>query len=394
MINEYHLLYITNNVMLSFIRENKIKVPNCSYTAQNLANVINDYATKSTQNTNLVKSKINEWMTQGRKKVLFRYFNDELCFDRNQTDNWRSCIYELFIVENTDGLNDIKLSSDKIRCLVNLECIADNNVLKSIKFTFVEKVKQRIKDTEVYKEIPLPVFIEINLELLEIIARVCVKSDLYRISGEKIEEIKVAQEILEDVLGKLRIDTSISAVQKAELQRIIYSIHNEITDLPEEIVAKADSINEEINCFIDVIAEKIELIDDETNKEEIGLGIKNVILKHIISMYDDKKIFEEGKYAISTGLDGSGLSMSKFQFHAPASEPVQSNPEYQNIRNMLEDAEKIKKDVILWNSNVIPDIKIRMKMYVHQDGYIQICFEQYVYEEDIQNVLSKIREFK
>ena len=394
MINEYHLLYITNNVMLNFIRDNKIKVPNCSYTSANLMNVINDYADKSEQNTYMVRSKIVEWITQGRKKVLYRYFNDELCFEKSEIDACENYVNGLFRIESTMRVDDLKIPENSIRTLANLEYIVENNSLDKIKLTFIEKVKQRIKETEIYKEVPLPIFIEVDLHRLEASARVCVKSDLYRISGEKVDDIKIAQEILEEVLEKLGIDTSIGAVQKAELQRVIYSIHSEITDLPEEIVAKADCITTEIEEFIDIIAEKIELIDDETNKEEISLGIKNVILKHIISMYDDKRIFQEGKYAISTGLDGAGLSRSKFQFHAPALEPVQSNPEYQNIRNILEDAEKIKKDVILWNSNVIPGLKIRMKMYVHQDGYLQICFEQYVYEEDIQNVLSKIREFK
>lgn len=390
-INTQHEHYINNDVLIKFIRENEIKVPNCKYNTENMIQIINEYAESSNNNKIKVEQAINGWISQGRKKILYKYFEEEINFGEN-ISVIKENIKGIFELIDEQDLSKLKVP-DKNRELWKIDFITENTEVVKIQFLYIEKLNKKIREEE-FIEIALPIIVVLDIVAKEVYVKVASKSDLYRDTENKIEDIKVAQEVVEEVITNLGLSSRISRIQKSELQSVLFEIHKEITELPEEIINIADSINDEITEFIGKVTEKIEILDDEFNKDEMFNGIKNVILKNIIGMYDDNKIFEEGKYAISSGIDGAGATMTKFRFNAPAREPVQSKPEYQDIRSILGPLEQIRKDVLFWNSVRNSTDKIRMKMYAHNIGYIQICFEQYVYEEDIENVLSKIRAFK
>ena len=390
-INSQHEHYINNDVLIKFIRENQIKVPDCKYNTANMIKIINEYAECSSDNRIKVEKAINEWIVQGRKKILYRYFEEKI--DLGEDINVaKERVKEIFGSTEEKNLDKLEIP-DSNRELWKIDFHTENNKIVKLRFLYIEKLNKKTREDE-FIEIALPVIVVLDIDKKEVYVNVASKSDLYRDTENKIEDIKVAQEVLEEVITKLGLSNSISQTQKSELQSILFEIHKEITELPEEIINIADSINDEIAEFIEEITKKIEVLDDELNKGEMFSGVKNVILKNIIGMYDDSKIFEEGKYAISSGIDGAGATMTKFRFNAPAREPVQSKPEYQDIRSILGALEQIRKDVLFWNSVRNSTDRIRMKMYAHSIGYIQICFEQYVYREDIENVLSKIREFK
>ncbi len=390
-INTQHEHYINNDVLIKFIRENEIKVPNCKYNTENMIQIINEYAESSNDNKIKVEQAINEWINQGRKKILYRYFEEEINFGEDISVA-KEYIKRIFELTEEHDLSKLKLPN-KNRELWKIDFTIENNEMIKVQFLYIEKLNKKVKEEE-FIEIALPIIVVLDIVAKEVYVNVASKSDLYRDIENKIEDIRVAQEVLEEVITKLGLSNKISEIQRSELQSILFEIHKEITELPKEIINIADSINDEITEFIGKVTEKIEMLDDELNKDEMFSGVKNVILKNIIGMYDEIKIFEEGKYAISSGIDGAGATMTKFRFNAPAREPVQSKPEYQDIRSILSALEQIRKDVLFWNSVRNSTDKIRMKMYAHNIGYIQICFEQYVYREDIENVLSKIREFK
>lgn len=390
-INTQHQNYINNDVLIKFIRENKIKVPSCGYNTENMIQVVNEYADSCDENKIKVQKAVNEWVTQGRKKILFRYFDEDLNFGDSINDV-EQYIRSLFKVTTELDLSDLKIPNNN-RELWKIDFVTENNKVIKIQFLYVEKLYKKHRE-DVHTEIALPVIVILDVDAKEILVSVASKSDLYRDTENKVEDIKVGQEILEHIIIKLGLNDKISNIQQSELQSILFEIHREITELPEEIINIADSINEEIIDFIEKVTGKIEMLNDELNKEEMVNGVKNVILKNVIGMYDDREIFEQGKYAISSGIDGSGVTMTQIRFNAPYREPVQSKPEYQDVRSIIGPLEKIKKDVLFWNSTRNSGDKIRMKMYSNSSGYIQICFEQYVYKEDIENVLSKIREFK
>lgn len=391
-ISNQHLNYINNTIMLNFIRENKIKIPNCKYTKENMVNMINDFSEKNTNNLQLVRSTVNQWLSQGRKKIIYRYIEEDISFRENTLSNIQF-INAKFSVNTRLELCDLHIP-DNDRELWNLDIITNENIISNINLLFVEKLYKKEKDSDELIDIALPVIVEIDLNEKEIYTKVSTKSDLYRNEDTKVDDIKIAVDILEYVVDRLELNKDISLMQKSDLKSILFEIHNEITELPSEIIATADSSNDDINTFISALTTTIPILDNEVIKEEIFRGVKNVILKHVISMNGDKEIFEKDKYAISTGIDGSGISMSNFRFNAPDCEPIQSNPEYQDIRSIIEPLEQIRKNTLLWNSSKNTEERIRMKMYAHTSGYIQICFEQYVFEEDIRNVLSKVREFK
>lgn len=397
-INPYHLMYIIKYPIFNFIKQENIKYKGMLLDCENLSRAIDEaIETGKIKEKELVQH-IFTWLYQGRKKILVRYFDVNDLKDIQESSRFDEIISNSIHYSNSvKGIENLRLSDNNCELIDKRVYInsADNNKIDKAVLVFNQIVdhEKRGKFVTAKERIPLPVFVTVDFINNEITSRVCTKTDLYMLSGDKTDDLSIAKTILERVIAVLQLPIEVSEECINKIKQTVFNIHDEVTKLPKEILEKGESITADINKFIDAVDEKISIVENDISKEELCNNIKNVILKEIISFYDDKELFEEGKYAISTGIDARGHSLSKLQYKAPADEPVQSNPEYQNIRNVLSDADTIRKNVLLWKSVVLADEKIRSKIYIDESGYGVISLEQYVLEGDIENVLSKIREF-
>lgn len=389
-IKNIHHSYLNNSALLEFIGANNIKIYNKD--TDSMVSAINEYAEKNEDNLKKVRRQVVSWLEEGRKKILFRCFYTEAIGQADFQED-KGKIESIFPNMKSLDLADLSVPASNME-LWNIKYLIDNNKITSIKFTFVERIKQKQENTEAFNEIAVPVIVIVDLINNEIYAKVESKSNLYKTVEKSYSDVKIAQDALELVMESLEENKEINGDHKKLLQDIVFSIHEEITSLPEEILELANTVDEQIEQFVDDSVEIITILNQEEIKKDLRECIKNVIIKHVIEVYPDTEVFITNKYAISNGLDGLGMSMSSFRYTSPAKGPVQCDPEYQDIRNIVNAVAKIKRSVLYWNSPISEKKKFRMKMNVHKEGYILICYEQYVHKEEEESVFSKIREFK
>lgn len=276
---------------------------------------------------------------------------------------------------------------------------SNGNNTRSVTFVYAQQLIHRkdspYEDGEyIYDDIVIPVFIELDFDKGDIISRVPSKSDIYSKNRNKLDDIDIAKDIMNLVLNNLEIDTRMDTRQIHACKTSLLNIHQEITQLPDEINSKLIDIEEITLGYIHNVTNAIEIIsNNDLIKEELSCQIKNIIKQHIISQHENRAIFDD-KYAKSVTLRATtGRSKSTIQYGSASQRPVQETPDYQNIENLLDPGSDINKNVLQWKSIIKEDKDFTVKLYTHLDGYVQVDFMEYVFEEDIQNVLSKIREF-
>jgi hypothetical protein len=398
-LNKYHAAYLIRTPLIEIMREKSLKYSGTTFQPIELINVINKGIIDGIITEQELKSQIFTWMFQGRKKILFRYICSEYLEPfvkytdlKNYVDSNFSLSREIVGIENL-RVSDQEEHLIDIKYTLNGE---DPEKVDKIIFTYIKMVNHKTKNgiASIVKKIPIPVFVTIDFHDNQITSRVCSKSDIYSLNDIKVDDLEIGKAFLEQVILKFGISRAIPRIDISSVEKMIFKIHDDVTKLPEEIINQGNECEEEINQFIKKVFDKLGISSLVYAKEEMSSSLKDLILKQIIKGYEDKAIFEKDKYAVSIGLKASGSSLSKLNYQAPSREPVQSAPEYQNIRAVLSETERIKKNIILWVSVRKKDTKIRSKLYIESEGYGVISFEEYAFEEDIQNVFSKIRSAK
>lgn len=394
-IRDEYKAYIRTDVLKEFKEENELCVANG--VKDEYIRAINTYCESKNIDLN---NYIVKWLKQGRKKVLYRLlYEDDITFSL-ANDQIRGFISEKFELnyENLIHLENISLSEKELE-LVDVIFDSNEDNTRGVLFIYAYQAKQRkdnpYEDGEyIYEDIVIPVFIELDFEKWDVISRVPSKSEIYSRSLNKVEDIDIAKDIMNLVLNNLCISTNMDIMQIGTIKTALLDIHHEITELPEVITSELTNIEEYTTTYIYNVTNAIEIIsDNDIIKEELNSQIKNIIKQHIISQYEDRDMFDD-KYAKSLVVRATtGRSRSTIQYGSSSQRPVQETPDYQNVENLLDSGSDINKNVLQWKSIVKENKNFTVKLYTHLDGYVQVDFMEYVFEEDIQNVLSKIREF-
>jgi hypothetical protein len=396
-LNKYHALYLTSHPLVAFLRDKKIKYSAYSQKPEELIALINQNLDAGKIEEEDLILELDDWMYQGTKKVVMRYLN------KRDISKYSNKAFLLDFIEKQftfstrfKGLKDLNVSNEKFHLIDYwyYDDSEDENKISGFVLVYVEMIKYKPPGTTYEETRPFPVFVTVDIENNEISSRVNSKSNIYNQAGSSIDDIQLGKEYLERVLLKLKGSTSIRVEDISSLEKAFFELHDYATELPESITLKADELEAEIQDFITKMREKLDLSNSELYQDEMYNNIKHVVIKQIIRNCEDKDIFIDGKDVISIGINASGSSLSKLNYKAPGSDPVQATPEYQNIKSVLSETERIGKNILMWKSDSKPDGYIRSKLFLQDDGYGIISFEEYVFEEDIEYVLSKIRGFK
>lgn len=421
LLNDYHAMYVIGSPILKYLKSNNLNYLGNSFRSNSLMNYINQIEEKI--DIKKLKENVFYWMYQGRKRVIFtelkenslnKYgkfkninelnfnYKDELCgILKLDIDKKYKILDIVFKVKNESGEIEYIFKS-------NTNSYEIDGILEEIIFIYsvtVLRIDNSKENFESLKEkIAIPVFITLDIVNNEVYARIPAKSDLYNLEEtESIEDTYIAKMVLRKVMNKLELEFKNKSVCSEKIARCIFDIHREITTLPPIITRKADNVKEEIINFVKKIIPNLELGLTKEEIEEYEIensmidGIKNVVLKEILKTYgeEDIEIFEKDKYATSIGIRSRGASYATLNYNSKSKIPIQCNPEYMNVENIINEIKKVNKNNILWNRTSNNNTsKINTKLYLDNEGFGVLSFEEYVLEEDICNVLSKIRNIK
>lgn len=399
-INQYHMQFIQSKPIHDFCREQKIAFS--QYHVEDLVEHINGLVEKGEISREVIKEKLDEWIYQGRKKIVFKYLDSDILRSVRHYDNFKAFVEKNF--DKSSEINSIlELRADVDEKTHFIDIKYDYNPLngKMSKAIFLfAKIVRYIKFEDgkgINGLIPIPVHVTIDFENNEIQARVSAKTYIYDLAGiNKVSELGVAIGYLQKVLYNLGLNSYMDETDKDILKKAIYKTHERITKLPDEVEKDVDAIGDEIIEFIKVSANKLDIRLNNTSSIELANSIKNLFIKELIKKYSSKQkdLFTRDNFAYSTSITASGRSLSTLQHSSPSNVPIHSTPEYQNVRTVLDETEIIKKNTVHWKSIIKTNKFLRSKLFIDSKGYGIISFEEYVFEEDINHVFSKIRESK
>lgn len=402
LINDQHMKFLVKGPATSFCREHKIKFSSLSQVK--LYEKLNTMYENNEIDPDLLKDKLYTWLYQGRKKIVFTYINPLELEEYKHTQTLQTRIAQNFALSHElTGIENINIHSEIMRHLIDIRYYSENavitdltsvNSIDKVVFFYINIVKQIERDETGDKEsiICLPIHVEIDLKNNMAMSRAGTKNNIYYArTNEKTNEFFIAQNCLDTVLRSLNIHSH--ADIKADIKSTIYNVHQSLTALPDEVTASIQDINDITDTYVDEAKDLLDLDLTSNNKQDISSSIKHLFIKEIIKSYseDDSELFTNNKPGYSIGISASSRGLSSVKHTSPGHIPLQLDPSYQNTRAIVDETETIEKNIIYWFSVVSDDDSIRSKLFTSVNGYGIISFEQYVYEEDIQNVLSEIR---
>ena len=420
LINEQHKIFINKEPFANFCRENKIAFS--YYNFDGLIDKINELYDNGEIDPLALKEHLYKCLFQGRKKIVFGFLNGLNIANIKNYDFLKEKINSSFALSREIScIEDIRINVEMRQHLIDIRYYKNNNIIKHedsiekidrIVFFYIYIVNQKRKSEE--RTIALPIHVVVDLNNFEITSRVSAKDNIYYLSGEKAEDIKLAKNCLKNVVSSLGIRYN-DDINSNGVRSTVFNLHEKITKLPPEITAKINKIDDVTNEYIDQVGELLGAFN-ELERQDIQSSIKRIFTKQLIRSLSQKekdsfiKFIKKGA-GFSNGIFTSASSLSSIKHIGPSYEPMQLQPDYQNTLSIVDETNTINKDLIFWfkvphnnrRNNEVKDITdntinpndvIRSKVHIDNNGYGIISFEEYVYEEDIENVFSKIRSFK
>jgi len=397
MLNKNHMRFINRRPIERFCKENNIKYSGVDLDG--LVDKLNEELILNKVSTKKFEEKLYEWLLQGQKKCIFKYLLNK---DLNKLSNYhvakRMIDKDFKFSKDVSNIFDLSNNTQESINLIDVKYIYDKNYHNNkIIFFFTYLVYNITKKAGVESKTPiaLPVHVIIDFNNSEIISRVSTKTNIYNTNGDFITDIFIGKAMLKFVANILNLNIN-TKEQLEYIKKTIFKVHEKLTELPQEIYDKIKLIDTKINNFIHESAKDIEINITPNNFPEIKNSLENILIKEVLKTYSnkDRSIFTKGKFGFSTSITAAGRSFSKIQHTSPKQCPIHLLPEYQNTRSILGETEEINKNIVYWVSKKKIDKFIRGKLYLDLDEFGIVSFEEYVLEEEINNVFFHIRNLK
>ncbi len=388
--------YITNPVMIEFCKDNNIK---SQIMRRDLLKAINDFSMLSEENKNKVADWLEIIMKQGIKNVLFREINIPFEMIMELKNNASNVLLEKF-----PECANRKLYSHITKGIkINLQSInmekRENNISK-ISFTFtiyLYELKNEVRSKIIY-----PIFVDINLDSNIIIGRAKSKSNIFRVNSKDENEIgnkTTTDQLIKECISFVEEKIGAKEINKEkyiyDIKKSIYKILEKYTFTPEIIKEKIDSMDDYIDEFINNTLEKLE-VNQALNFNKAKEDIKIFIEKYISINVEDKDIFINDREAYPYKLIATDSEFTKVEETTTSFEPLQCKEKFFDNKKSIKYEGTCDGIFLIYarkDRGYFSNNTYKVKISTKKD-FCCVRFESYVTEEDINNVLSSIIEFR
>lgn len=245
-----------------------------------------------------------------------------------------------------------------------------------------------------------PIFIDVDLVNGYIIGRSKSKSKMFYKKNPKSDILyddskASAQTLILKAISQIKYNLKLNYVEISDttshLKNKLYHLLKEYTFTPEEIKVKINSVNGKINSFIEDLFEDIDvpLINNFQNaKEDLSIFAE----KYISINYEDQNIFTRDREAYPIKLSSTDSEFTKVEETSADKEPLQHKEKFFDNKKSIEREQTCDGMTLCFNridSKYFGNDPYTVRLDVKK-GFCLIKFFQYVEEEDIQNVLSRI----
>jgi len=357
---------------------------------------------------NEIKELLEIWNRQGWKKILFKKFDDNYFNELRSIENCDEIFSKLLVSKSIPNILSFRSDLDVDLHLYNKQMIMNEiNEVTFIRLEFV-KILQTVEtkvDVEP-KRVVLPIGIYFDIENSEITIRVQAKDKLESIKSNRTTDVNTAIDIYNYVLNNTKLDGTYTVKQDEKLKETMTTLHNDLTELPESDISRVGEVSDTVDKFINELFLEMGHVEDETyfnypdvkrNISNIKTKINNVLLYSIVQNFNiaDVERIKKSKFAYINLCDATGSNKSKIRQISPCHEPIQATPEYHSIEsafNSDQNSDFVDREQINWFKDANKEFVVQTKVK-HIPGFIRIDFKGHAYEEEIQNVLQRIRSY-
>lgn len=386
-INKFHSVFLTKHMIRDAFPD--IKLDNKEKMLEELNQKTYDE----------LEDPLNDLLIAGRKKIVILFLDYDKLSDIRSVNKFESYIEEnaeFNISEDCNNIFQFKSTIPKGNHLYNIDFIknsTDNGLLDKVIFSYVSKLEVHYDNEK--KIILYPIYVLLDFQNAELSVRVNSKDNLYYIGkDERIKDLDLAIQFL----GKFKVqfDDYIELdIDSKGVHNIVFTIYEDFTNIPESYFQDIYSNEGIIENFIKELVENIDILKiNRNNNQRLKDDIKNSIKREIIQNLDDsdrEDIIEENKGYI-VGLDTRNIyDRSKLQQSCGPTQSINLIPSFQSIKNIVDNDSFIDNNKVYWG--IDKDTYVRSKV-INKGDILIINFEEFVSEEVIENVLSRIRGYK
>lgn len=408
MFSGYHATYINKNVLIEYLKNYDVEEVSTKQKSL-LQRDINRLIQEGVIDENDFNSTLTSWMKQGKERVLIRKFNDGALNDLKDADTVENLFNKLELSDDIRSTLGYSTTSDKHTHLydIDIQKSIDEVVTEiNLSVACIVKAKKQSDGTSEYLDTILPVFICLDVSNSEIVVRVQIRDSLRFMTDVPTTDIGVASLLLNEIARDLNIDIIASADEQLKMKKTLTELHKDIVKLPEEVLQKVKDVDGIVESFVKDVFVGLEYVDNisEINTTDlldhvidIKSKIGNVLLYSLTKNFDDetKDSITTSGYGNAPSFHATGCSESKIKQTSAERVPVQISSDFYSVGSALVDKKTkkayIDREGIDWFS-VCGKENVRTTITC-KNGFIRVDFSRYTYEEDIQNVLSKISEF-
>ncbi|MBQ2611351.1 hypothetical protein IJF81_03055, partial [bacterium] len=247
------------------------------------------------------------------------------------------------------------------------------------------------------KDVDFPVIAEYYIENSWLLIKVKPRSNIYQYTGKDFnidtaisttieKQVKEVQEKVSDLLNFSHDDYSKEEILKNRL----FELLKLYTNTPEEIQAVLDNQEEMIEEMSQQIKDLCNLNDSQ--KGDVHDDIQNIVEKYLSIIWKDKEIFIKDREAYPIKLNATDDEASRVEQVAGFAQPLQTKAVFFDNKKMLYKSKKCDNIELKWkrkNRKYFSE-SFLVNISVNSRGVCILKFREYVVQEDIENVLSKI----
>ncbi|MFR9290967.1 MAG: hypothetical protein ACLVL6_14485 [Clostridium paraputrificum] len=392
--------YINLPVIKKFCADNGIGVINCR---QEGIDKIEEFAGISDNN----RRKVNEWLDKVLKEGIKYVYITKFSFIKEDALYGSELFWRNFC--NIHGLDKYiycnETRSTKELNYRNIKIVADSSNVKKVDI-FMSLLS--ISSDEPYIESTTetyPIFVEIDIEnrILEI--RMKSKSNIYKIKDGKTikERIDFANriqtdKIVKEVYNKLSEDIGFYIMDFQEFKKTLYNCYfkvlSSITETPQPIKELLNLCKQKISQSVNELLSAGNVVG-EKYYENAEKDMTMFLEKFISISYPDKSIFKKESFAYPIKLIATDSEDTKLEETTSNFEPLQEKGAFYDHKKIIMDEKSCDGMYLaVWreDNKYYGKEPFVVKCTYNNKGFARIRFDEYVEEEDIKNVLSRIKE--
>ncbi len=390
--------YLVMPKIQKFLRDNKLGSVNFRTEGIKLIEKFSENSIES-------KEKVNVWLDECVKEGIKYLYITKVSFDRNISLYKSELFWKEFLdkhnfkknIHINEYIDDNILNYKGIKLLYNNGLVSQVNIIMSLYYLDANSSYDNpIKES-------YPIFVDLDIDKKIITIRLKSKSKIYeiKVDGDGNQCIDLNKKISCDrmvnyVINKICSDIELTKMEEKqfcnEMESAYFKVLDEITRTPKEIKNKIDKFKEDNIKYINNMIEKTQISPSKyVNIIENDL---NILLEKFISIsYADKSIFKN-EYAFPIRLIATDSEDTKVEETASDYQPLQTKAAFYDHKKIINEEQRCEGMTLAAyrkNTTYYGKTPFTAKCdLLKVKGLGRIRFIEYVEEEDIQNVLSRI----